>query len=219
MERPEARAVSISSATPTTAPWLRRPVSGSRRVASSSCRCWLLIRACAARKTRNRMPASSDGGGQRHDHDVATRGVDVGQQRRRIAPHGDHGGWPPSAPTIGRNSWTTWAAGGGTGGLGGLPASSIAALGRPASASTMARQGAPLTSDGGSSLNSTRPSVPRTSMRSIASPSVSTASCDVSSAARLGAGPGSGQTPGAVPRRTARPASGRGPPPPRALRS
>ena len=54
------RAVSTSSArSPTTAPWLSIPVSASRRVASTSWRCCRLSRACAARKTRKRRPASS----------------------------------------------------------------------------------------------------------------------------------------------------------------
>ena len=37
-------------------------------------------------------PGQQHGGSQGHDHDVATRDVDVRQQRRRIAPHGNHGG-------------------------------------------------------------------------------------------------------------------------------
>ena len=75
-----ARRRSMAAARASTSdPWLRVPVSGSRRAASTSAAVWRVIRACAARNTKNSTPAATRAAEQRHEQDVGANGVEPGR--------------------------------------------------------------------------------------------------------------------------------------------
>ena len=60
---PRRRSIAAASDS-TSVPWLRVPVSVSRRAASTSAAVWRVIRACAARKIRNSTAAATSAAAQ-----------------------------------------------------------------------------------------------------------------------------------------------------------
>ena len=179
-------------------PWLNMPVRASRRVDSTSWRCWRLRRACAARNTRKSRPASRTAAASVTSMTSRRLASRLAMRSLAFRHKATTASGRPCPSMIGRNSSTVpsrfsrapaaWS---------GRPASMRSLppgdRRRPPDAAAVTPVSAP--ANDGSLPTMTRPDRSRISIRTIPSRSLSAASSVVSCARRAAVGPSSSTSP------------------------